>query len=163
VRDREGHGEVGELEAGLAESLKGVGRGTRLEGARTENFCAGFGDAFGDGKNLFARFDGTRASGDDDFVAADFYATAKIDDGAFRLELAARELERLRDAHDFAHAFEKLEIAVIEIAMDADGAENGVGFAGGAMNVETGGDEAIDNVLDLRVAGAFLHDDDHKS
>ena len=111
--------------------------------------------------NLFARFDGAGTGGDDDFIAADFYAAAEIDDGAFGLELAAGELERLRDAHDFAHAVEQFEIAMIEIAVHADGAEDGVRFAGGAMHVEAAGDQAVDDVLDLGVGGAFLHDDDH--
>ena len=76
--------------------------------------------------NLFARFDGARASGDDHFGAADAHASAKIDDRAFGLERAAGELEGLRDAHDFAHAFEKFDVAVIKIAVDADGTQNRV-------------------------------------
>jgi hypothetical protein len=68
----------------------------------------------------------------------------------------------LRDAHDFAHTFEEFEVAVVEIAMDAYGAEDGVGFAGGAVDIKAAADEAIDNVLDLGVGGAFLHYDDHE-
>src|SRR6266849_3194054 len=150
-----------ELKAFFAHALKGVGRSARLEGAGAQDFRSGFSDGFGDGEDLFAGLDGARAGGDDDFVAADFYAAAEIDDGAFGLELAAGELEGLRDAHDFAHAVEELEIAMIEIAVHADGAEDGVGFAGGAMHVEAAGDEAVDDVLDLGVGGALLHYDDH--
>jgi len=75
---------------------------------------------------MIAGFDGARTGGDDNFGAADFYAAAEIDDGAFRLELAAGELEGLCDAHDFAHTFEQLEIAMIEVAVNADGAEDRV-------------------------------------
>ncbi len=125
-----------ELEAWFAHALKGVRRSARLECAGAENFCASFGDAFRNGENLIAGFDGTGTGGDDDFIAANFYASAKVDDGAFGLELATGELEGLRDAHDFAHAIEEFEIAMIEIAVDANGAEDGVGFAGGAMDVE---------------------------
>src|SRR5712671_3868019 len=50
---------------------------------------------------------------------------------------------------------------MIEIAMDADGTEDRVRFAGGAMHVEAAGDQAVDYVLDLGVGGAFLHYDDH--
>ena len=39
---------------------------------------------------------------------------------------------------------------MIEIAVHAHGAENSVRFAGGAMNVEAAGDQAVDHVLDLR-------------
>jgi hypothetical protein len=80
------------------------------------------GNTAGDGKDLFAGLYRAGAGGDDNFWAADFHAAAKIDDGALRLELAAGELEGLRDAHDFAHAFEQLEITMIEVAMNADGA-----------------------------------------
>src|SRR5204863_850887 len=48
-------------------------------------------------------------------------------------------------------------------AVNADGAEDGVRFAGGAVNVEAAGDEAVDDMLDLGVGGPFLHHDDHKS
>src|SRR5467141_2368019 len=120
-----------QLEALFAHALEGVGRSARLESAGAKDFGSGFGDGFGDGENLFARFDGAGTGGDDDFVSADFYAAAEVDDGAFGLELAAGELEGLCDAHDFAHAVEQLEITMIEIAVHANGAENGVGFAGG--------------------------------
>src|ERR1700682_3784014 len=63
-----------ELEAFFAHTLEGVGRSARLESAGAEDFSSGFGDGFGDGENLFARLDGTGTGGDDDFVAADFYA-----------------------------------------------------------------------------------------
>jgi hypothetical protein len=35
--------------------------------------------------------------------------------------------------------------------MDANGTQNGVGFAGGTVDVEAAGDQAIDDVLDLGV------------
>ena len=50
---------------------------------------------------------------------------------------------------------------MIEIAVHADGAEHRVRFAGGAMHVESVGDQAIDHVLNLRVGRALLHYDDH--
>jgi hypothetical protein len=112
--------------------------------------------------DLFARLDRAWTGGDDHLVAADFDAAAEVDDGALGLELATGELERLGDAHDFAHALEEFEIAVIEIAVDADGAEDGVRFASGTMHVKAAGDEAVDDVLDLGVGGAFLHYDYHR-
>src|SRR4029077_16946255 len=79
------------LEAFFAHALEGGRRSARLEGASTKDFGSGFGDGFGDGDDLPAGLDGTRAGGDNDFVAADFHAAAEIDDGAFGLELAAGE------------------------------------------------------------------------
>src|SRR5207245_10281848 len=101
-----------------------------------------------DGKDLFAGFDGARTGGDHNFRAAHFYTAAEIDDGALGFELAAGELEGLRDAHDFAHAVEQFEVAMVEVAVNADGAEDGVRFAGGAMDVEAAGDQAVDDMLD---------------
>ena len=78
-----------ELQAGLAHALKSVGRSARLESAATKDFRARFRDALRDLKNLLARFDRAGAGCDHHFRAADFDATAKIDDGSFRAELPA--------------------------------------------------------------------------
>src|SRR5262245_13277860 len=51
---------------------------------------------------------------------------------------------------------------MVEVAVHADGAEDGVRFAGGPVYVETAGDQAVDDVLNLRVGRAFLHYDDHE-
>jgi len=75
--------------------------------------------------------------------------------------LTAGELEGLGDADDFAHAFEKFKIAMIEIAMNADGTENRMRRAGGAMHVKAAAYNAVDDTLDLLVGGAFLHHNDH--
>src|SRR5262249_41463525 len=107
------------------------------------------------------RFDRAWSGGDHYFRSADFHASAKIDDRALRLESAAGELEGLRDADHFADAGEQFEIAVIEIAMNADGPENGVRGACGAVDGQAAGDDAVDALLDLLFAGAFLHYDDH--
>jgi hypothetical protein len=52
---------------------------------------------------------------------------------------------------------------MIEVAVNADGAEDGMRFPGGAVHVEAAGDEAVDDMLDLGVSGPFLHHDDHES
>src|SRR5690242_11224757 len=58
-------------------------------------------------------------------------------------ELPAGQLEGLRDAHDFAHAFQQLEIPMIEIAMHADCSQYGVRCAGGTVHVKAAGDQAV--------------------
>jgi len=75
--------------------------------------------------------------------------------------LPARQFERLGDAHDFAHAFEQFEVAVIEVAMDADRAQHRVRGTGRAVDVEPVRNQFVDNVLNLGVRGALLHHDDH--
>ncbi len=150
------------LEARFSHPLEGIRRSTRLESPAAKDLRTGFGNALGDGKNLFTRFDRARSGRNNDFRAADFYAAAKIDDGAFRPELAAGEFEWLGDAHDFAHAVQQFEVAMIEIAVNANRAEHGMRFASRAMNVEAAGDQPVNDMLDLRVRGPFLHHDDHK-
>ncbi len=73
-----------------------------------------------------------------------------------------RLLWRRSHAHNLAHAFEQFEVAMIEVAVHAHGAEDGMRFAGGAVNVEAAGDKAVDDMLDLGVGSPFLHHDDHK-
>jgi len=141
--------------------LKGVGRCAGLECTAAQDFCPAL--ATLSAMEKICSRDSTEQGPAATTTSGPpiFYAAAEIDDGAFRLELAAGELEGLRDAHDFAHAFEQLEIAMIEVAVNADGAEDRVRFASGAMDVEAAGDEAVDNMLDLGVGGPFLHYDDH--
>ncbi len=71
------------------------------------------------------------------------------------------KLKGLSDAHDLAHAIEQFEIAMIKIAMYTNSAQDGVRFAGGAMNIKATSDKAVDDVLDLTVGGSLLHYDDH--
>jgi len=54
------------------------------------------------------------------------------------------------------------KVAMIEVAVNAYRAEDGVRFAGGTMNIEAAGNEAVDDMLDLGVRGPFLHYDDHE-
>src|SRR6267154_474456 len=152
-----------ELEARFPHALEGVRRSARFEGAASQNFSARFGHTFRDRKNLFARLDRTRARGNGHFLAADFDTAPEIDNGAFRLELAARKFERLGDAHDLAHAVKQFEVAMIEVAVNADGAKHRMRFAGGAVDIEAAGDKPVDDMLDLRVRGPFLHHNDHES
>src|SRR5258707_13728147 len=51
---------------------------------------------------------------------------------------------------------------MIEVAVNAHSSKHRVRFAGGTVNVEAAGDQAVDDMLDLRVGSAFLHHDDHK-
>ena len=129
--------------------------------ASAHDLCACFSNTFRDGVDLFRRFHRAGTGGNCEFVATYGDAAAKINDGAFRLEMAAGELEGLRNTNNFPNAFEQLEITMIEVAVDADGAEYRVRRASRAMNVEAAGDDAIDDVLDLLVGGVFVHDNDH--
>src|SRR5882724_3459438 len=145
----------------FAHSLKRVRRSTRLERSPAQNFCAGFRHVLCDGVNLFARFHRTRSGSDHNFGPADFYAASKIDNRAFRLELPAGKFERLRDAHDFAHAFQQFKIAMIEIAVHTHCAKYSVRSSRGTVHVKAVSDELVNYVLNLGIRCALLHNDYH--
>jgi hypothetical protein len=111
--------------------------------------------------DLLSRLNGTGAGGDHQLRATEGDTPAKVNDSALRLKLAAGQLEWLGDANDFANTFEQLKITMIEIAMDADGTENRVRSARGAMHIKTAGDNAVNDALNLLVGGTFLHNNDH--
>ena len=59
------------------------------------------------------------------------------------------------------HAGEHLELGDLEVRGRADAGEDGLRFAGGAVDVEAELHHALDHVLDLFIGGAVLHGDDH--
>src|SRR5207248_8805338 len=97
---------------------------------------------------------------DHDVVPADVDA-ARLHDRFLAPEGAAGKLVRLADAHDFLHPFHELELARVDGVDVSDHAEDGVIGAGGAVDVEAARGELGHDVLDVRLAGVLLHDDDH--
>ena len=150
-----------QFQARFAHSLKCIRRGARLERSRAQNLCAGFGNRFCHRVDLFAGFHRTRTGGNNDFGATDFYAAPQIDNCAFGFELPAGKFEGLRNAHDFAHTFQQLKIAMIEIAVYPNSAKHRVRRSRGAVHIKTLGNQLVDDVLNLGVRRALLHDDDH--
>ena len=62
---------------------------------------------------------------------------------------------------DLLHAVEHLQQRGVELPRSADGAEHGAQGPGGSVDVEAHLDQFGDDRLNLRVAGALLHDDNH--
>src|SRR4029077_13483210 len=129
-----------QLKAFFAQALEGVRRRARLERSGAQDSGASLGYRLRNRVNLLWRFHGARSCGHNNFVTTDFDAAAQVDDRALRFELAAGEFKRLRDPHHLADTFEKFKVAMIEIAVDTDRAENSVRSAGGAVYVEAAGD-----------------------
>src|SRR5687767_8718868 len=75
----------------LAQALKGVRRAARLEGASPKELSSGTADPLGDRPSLIERFDGTRASNDDDSATA-YVDSADGDDGILRMKFTAHQL-----------------------------------------------------------------------
>ena len=91
---------------------------------------------FGDGEQLLARFHRARPGHDDDFLAANFQAIGKLNDGAFGTEAASRQLVGRADAVDLFDAGQHFEIASIEIDARAHRGQDGLPLAGGAVHGE---------------------------
>ena len=75
--------------------------------------------------------------------------------------MAASELVGRDDAVAFLDARQDFELDGIDIADGSHAAEHRVHHAGGAMDDEAHGDETVNDLLDLRFLGAFLHDNEH--
>src|SRR5207245_11647180 len=78
------------------------------------------------------------------------------------MEQSDGKFEMLCDEHDLAHSVQQFEVAMIEVAVEADGTKHRVRLTGRAVDVEAVGNQAVDDVLDLGFAGPFLHHNDHK-
>src|SRR6266851_1233759 len=132
----------------FAEPLEAVRRAARLERPAAEDLraCAPHGRRRRPHLRLALRRAG--AGHDDHFVAADPHL-ADADHGAFRLERAAGELVRLRDAQDFVHAIEQLDDALVRVALPHR-AEDRARHAGRSVHVHAHLDETGDHLFDLR-------------
>src|SRR5207249_6339223 len=74
---------------------------------------------------------------------------------------AAGQLVGRCDAVSVLDAFHDFEDTQVEIVLSPDSAQNRVDHAGGAVDVEAQFHQAIDHTLNLLLAGAFLHYDNH--
>jgi hypothetical protein len=152
------------LEAGEAEPLEGVRRGTRLVGASAEEAHTGGFQAFGDGEALLLGLDGTGA-GDESDVGASGEDVARgsgdADDGVFFLDVARDEFVRFGDGNAFddtGHGFENAKVDGAVVASDSDGGASGTGDG---VSFEAEGFDAVADSADLCIGGVGLHDDEH--
>jgi len=110
---------------------------------------------------LVAGFDGAGAGHEDQLLAARNYTIRKSNGGAFRAEVAAREFVWGGDAIGIVDAGENFEFGDLEVVRRADAGENGLSCSGGAVDVETEFNHALDYLLDVFFGGLALHCDDH--
>ena len=92
--------------------------------------------------------------------AADFDAL-DLHDGARGPERAARQLVRRNNAVRFLHALHQFDDRGVEVLAAADAAQDRVNHARRTVDVKTVFHQTVDNLLDLRLRGALLHDDEH--
>ena len=143
----------------FAEALEAVRRAARLERAAAEDLRARARTAAAAAAHLRFALRRARAGHDDHLVAADAHV-ADRDHGAVRLERPARELVRLRDAQHLVDAVQHLDQRLVGMPL-ADRAEHRARDAGRPVHVHPHFDQPRDDVLDLRLAGAFFHYNDH--
>ena len=144
----------------LAQPLEAVRRAARLERAAAQDLRAGLLHGGGRGIDLLLGLRRTGPGHDDDLIAADAHV-ADRDDGAFGLERAAGQLVGLGDPHHLADAVEHLEQPRIQMAVVADRTQHRAADAGRPMHVHLQPDQVSDDLLDLLLAGALLHDHHH--
>ncbi len=141
----------------FAHALEAIRRAARFERAAANHLGARLGDNRRFSLDLLAAFHAARSCHHHQVAAADL-DIADADHGAARPETAAGEFVRRRDAPRFLNAVHHLEGGDIELGRAADAAQHSMHHAGGAMHVETERNQAIDDFLNLRLFGAFLHD-----
>jgi len=114
-------------------------------------------NGFGNGKDLLPPIRRARAGGDDHFGPPIFNASPRsitfpvVKSTTGEFEGCVMRTTSVRPC--------SAQIAVVEIAVHADGAQNRMGCAGGTMDVKAAATDAVNDVLDLRFGCAFLHYD----
>jgi len=114
-----------DLEALLAQPLKGIGRGPRLERAAAQEVCAGPRDRVCRQVELLARFDAARSARDRELLSPEADAVAHAHDGTLGARLPADKLVAVGDRDDRVDALElgelgEQDLLVFDRADDAD-------------------------------------------
>jgi hypothetical protein len=78
------------------------------------------------------------------------------------LERAARKLERFGDADDLSHPGQKLDLSVIKIGLNANGAQNCLPDTRGPVHVKSVLVQNFDDLFDLFFAYTGFSNDDHR-
>jgi hypothetical protein len=152
------------LQAGEAESLKGIRRGARLVGTAAKEPDAGRFELLGDGEALVFGFNGAWSGNHSDVSAADedvAGGSGNFDDGVVFFDVARDKFVGLGNGNAFddaGHGFENAEVDGAGISSDADGSAAGSGHGVGFKSERF---DAIANSADLFVGGVGLHDNEH--
>ncbi len=148
------------LEALFREALEVVRARAGLERAAAQEFRAAFRDGFGGFFKLLGGFDGTRASHDDEVLAADRDA-GDVDDAVFGVEFAADELVFFRDADGLFDAGHHVHFEVGDDFLVADNADDRTLLADGKVRGEADGFDFLRDAGEVFFRGCGFHDDDH--
>src|SRR5215469_1241050 len=134
-----------QLQTLLAEALKAVRGGARLECATADDATARLGYQLGRTANLLAALNAARSGHDDDPCAAKL-DVAGFDHRAGRPKGAAGQLVWRGDAVRFLYAVQNFKDGGIDIfAPRADTAQHRVNRAGRTMHIEPRLDHAVDH------------------
>ena len=144
----------------LAQPLEAVGRAARLERAAPQHLGARLLDGGGGGGDLLLGLHRARPGHDDHLVAADAEA-AERHRGVLRPEGPARQLVGLGDAHHLVHAVHHLDEAGIEPPVAPHRAQHAAQLPGRPVHVELVLHQVRDDLLNLILARALFHHDNH--
>src|SRR4029077_18872415 len=144
----------------FAEPLERVRRCSRLERTAAQNLCPLRGNVPGRLQEHLLAFDRAGSGHHHDLVRTNPH-TAHIDDGVYRPELPACQLEGLGDRDDLVNSAEGRHRFFVRVRVAADDADERPLLAFGDLSLEPDLVHAIDDPVDLRFGGLLRHDDDH--
>ena len=142
-------------------ALEGVGRGAGLVGTAAEKGCAARLDALGDAQGLFLALDAAGARHDGDLLLAADLDAAAVDDGIGRVEQAVRALIGRGNAGHVVDPRVREDIALVDLGGVAHKAEDVVILAGNEGDIEALLLEAVHDLFQFFLGGAFFGGDDH--
>ncbi len=143
-----------------AESLKIVGRRSRLVGSAAEHGRTGALYRARCAEQLLARFDGAGSGDDYDAGSADGGA-AYVYNCALGLDLPAHQFEGLRDRDYVVHAGRNLQRLDFVAASVSHGGDDGAFDSARDVRLVAGLANALDDVRNLLFGGFLRHVDDH--
>ena len=101
---------------------------------------------------MFLGFNRTRTCHDNNFRPSDFHS-ANIKYRSFALECTAGEFERFGNAHNFRDAIQQFDLPVVELRVNADGAQNCMLHTCGAMDIKSVVVQNADDFFNLLFGG----------
>ncbi len=144
----------------LLQSLEAVRTGPRLERPAAQTGRAGLLDDVGDLQDLLPALDGTGA-GDDAEMAGAHLQAEDLHARRLLLDFGAGHLVRREDWDHFIHPLDGLERLLRPIAFLTESGDHGAFGADDDVTAQPQLLDVFDNLVQLRLFGSGLHNDDH--
>ena len=150
-----------QLQALFLQALEAVGAGARLEGAAAQAGRSRLLDHVGDVEDLLPALDGAGPGDHADGTAADRRGPSTLTTVGSFLTSVDGHLVRRQDRDHFLHSFPCFQGLLGPVALFAQGGDDGALGADDDVAAQPELFDPLDDVVDLLLAGAGFHDDDH--